>query len=782
MIHLTQIRWVLFTFEVNYLFLTHNVQRFTKVGRISLKTAAKGLLVIILTLSSLLGYYSTKLTFDFDFEKFFPTEDKDAHFYQNFRAQFRTDNDFLLLVVEREKGIFDLGFLQKVNRLTQSLEKTHDIERVQSITNLQEFRMYDFGMSQQIPYFSGKKERLSSDSTRLFQHKEWIETFVSKDAKSLCLFIKHTDRLSTEEGVKLIQAIKEKVNAVFPAQTRLTGRIVGQVFYIEKMAEEMVLFVSISLVLVTLFLFLTFRSFWGVVLPLIVLIVSVVWVVGLMGLLEIPINLILVILPPIMFVVAMSDVIHLVSRFLDGIRNGESKEQALLITTKEVGMSTFLTSITTSIGFLSLLFVRVQPIQVFGLVMGIGVMVAFVVTWLLLPVMIYLLPLPKKIFVARKWNWSVWLEEKYKIVQKNKSKIIGLNVAFLLVFVVGSFQLESNNFLMDDLSDEEPIKADFNFVDAHLGGVRPFELAIRLKNTDDTFYDKQILSQLEKMENYLESVYGVKLKLSLVQVSKGIRRSMKQGEPSEFILPQTSSETRKIRRFISLAEGGELERLLFDSTQTLTRINGTIPDWGNQKITQKNKQFMSFVNSTIDTDLLDVRLTGSAFLLDKNMRYLSSSLLKGIALSVLVISIVMALLYRNVRIVIISLIPNLIPLFLLATLMALLGIELKITTAIVFTIAFGIAVDDTIHFLSRFKLELGKGKYTEEAVQSAFVQTGKAMILTTVILCSGFLMLLLSSFMGTFALGLMICITLFVALFLDLTLLPALILQFYKKK
>lgn len=766
------LRWIKLFFQ--------NVHIRKKVGGRSPKTLAKGLLVVIFTFSCVLGYYSTRLSFDFDFEKFFPTSDRDAAFYERFRTQFRSDNDFLLLVVEHDRSVFDMDFLRRLDQLTQRLGTVPSVERVQSITNLPEIRFYDFGIVQRIPYFSKRADLLASDSTRLFRRREWVETFVSRDARSVCLFIKHRDGLPTEEGQQLVEEIQRRTAKLFPSDTRLAGRVIGQVFYIEKMANEMFLFVSISMLLVTAFLYVTFRTFWGVALPLLVLTVSLVWVVGLMGLFHIPINLILVILPPIMFVVAMSDVIHLVSHFLDKIRSGTSKEGALISTAREIGMSTFLTSLTTAIGFFSLLFVRVQPIQIFGLVMGIGVMVAFVVTWMMLPALIYVLPLPKRTFVPRKWNWSTWLSRRIAWIIRFKKQILRWNLAFLILTVIGAFGLRSNNYLMDDLRDDEPIKADFNFVDRNFGGVRPFELAVTLRRPESSMWDPEVLQELEKVEQYLTQTYGVRVKVSLVQAVKSMRRSLKQGTPSAFQLPESPGELRKIRRFLSLAEGGTVLDLLLDSTQRMTRINGTIPDWGNLRVTEKNRAFSTFVDRSVRNDLIDVRMTGSAYLLDKNMRYLSASLVQGIALSVAVISLIMALLYSDWRIVLISLIPNLIPLFLLASLMGLLGIELKITTAIVFTIAFGIAVDDTIHFLSRFKLELRAGHSTEQAVRNAFVHTGKAMILTTLILCSGFLMLLLSSFMGTFALGLMICITLFVALLLDLTLLPALLLRYYR--
>jgi len=173
-------------------------------------------------------------------------------------------------------------------------------------------------------------------------------------------------------------------------------------------------------------------------------------------------------------------------------------------------------------------------------------------------------------------------------------------------------------------------------------------------------------------------------------------------------------------------------------------------------------------------------ITGTAHLFDKNLGYLSISLVKGLAISILIVALLIGLIYRSWRILIISIIPNVFPLLVIAGLMGYFGIELKTSTAIIFTIAFGIAVDDTIHFLGKFKYELMQGKSHLYALKRSYMTTGKAMILTTLILCAGFLLLICSSFLGTYYMGVMLCITLFVALIADLTLLPVLLLLFYK--
>jgi hypothetical protein len=356
---------------------------------------------------------------------------------------------------------------------------------------------------------------------------------------------------------------------------------------------------------------------------------------------------------------------------------------------------------------------------------------------------------------------------------------------FLLISVicgVGISMIKTDNFLMDDLKNTEAIKQDFNYLDDHYGGVRPFEITVTLKDTNQTFWDLDVMKDIEKVEKYLEKDFGVTLKLSLNEMVKVLNRSSHAGNPDYYELPETASKLKNIRRMIRIAGGGKLYNSVVDSTGTIARINGTIPDWGNVKVSGKNRDLMDFIiSSNLDADL-EFRITGTAHLVDKNMRYLSTSLVQGLGVSMLIVALIMGLVYRSFTMMIISMIPNVFPLIVIGGIMGYTGIELKTSTSIIFTIAFGIAVDDTIHLLGKFKFELMRGKSVLYAMKRAYLTTGKAMILTTLILCSGFLLLVFSSFMGTFNMGVLLSITLFVALIADLTLLPVLILLFYKPR
>lgn len=739
------------------------------------------LLVIAITLPLL--YQWKNITFSYEFEDFLPQYDDNAQIFKDFKERFASDNDFLLLALEKKSGIFDSTFLKKVEKIESDIAKLDDVTAVRSILSMSEFRFMPGGLVVEIPYIHLDSLRLDKDSVRIYSHEELVNQFVSENGRSLCLFIKHTDFLSKERSDILSDKLYALLDKAELDDYHLIGRVVGQRYYVEKMMSEMMLFISISVILVILFLWIAFRSIWGILLPQVVLYLSAIWVIGSMGLFNEPINILLVLLPSILFVVGMSDVIHLVSKYIDNLRDGMPKNDAVINAVKEIGLATLLTSVTTAIGFISLIVIPVKPIQSFAIFVSLAVVITFIITILTLPALFIFSKAP---VVAEKYKNPIWhrvLAKTFKWTLRNRKTI---PLAFLLVFGVSLFgvtKLESNNFLMDELKDDNPVKMSFNYMDDNYGGIRPFELMIELKNPEQNqFWDKEVLQDFERVQDYLEDEYGVQRLTSLITFLKTANRSFKSGLHSNYKLPENKGDIARFKKQLQRLENGQILRLVVDSTQQFARITGTIPDWGNKKVTAKNDALEIFLKNELKSPYFDVKLTGTAHLLDLNLKTLSYNMMQGLILASVIIAVLMAILYRSFTMTIISLIPNMLPLIVVAGLMGLMGINLKISTAITFTIAFGIAVDDTIHFLSKLKLELSKGKTLLRALRTTYITTGKAIILTSLVLLAGFFMLILSDFEGTFAMGALVSLSLFVAVVADLMLLPLLLLAFYRPR
>lgn len=753
-----------------------------RVGEHTFKKLSYFILTTVLILTVYLGFQIPNIKFDYNFEDFFPSNDEEAEFFFAHRALFESDNDFILITIENEGSVFDSTFLKKVHSFSEEVDSLDLVQFTRDITSEKETFIYASGMTGSRPYINFEDVNFTRDSAAIFKNRELINTLINEDASALSVFVRHKDYLSKEKSDKIVEQITQISKNYQFEKVRMAGRTVGQIFYIDTMTYEMGTYVGFSMILVVLFLLIAFRSAWGLYTPLLVIVGSMVWIIGFMSWLEIPINILLTILPSIMFVVAMSDVIHLVSKYIELLREGKTKFQAIKTSFKEIGIATFLTSLTTSIGFFSLLFVNVKPIQSFGLYVGLGVLMAFVFTFSTLPFLFYYTKTPKIVRNERSNFWQPLMRRSFLFTIKNRKWIPWVSILIIGLFAYGATTIVSNNYIMDDMDPDVSIKKDFNFIDEEFGGVRPFEMAVILKDTSKSIWDIETLKSIEKVENYLSQKYGVGINNSLVQSVSILNRANNAGDSSRFLIPDSKSKIKRFKRMLKVADQGRFLNTFLDSTDTRTRISGSVPDWGNIRSREKNDSLKSFIDNNIDANYLEFKVTGSAHLLDKNMSYMSSSLVKGLSFAILIVALIMGLIYRSFRMVIISVIPNVIPLIIIAGVMGFFDINLKITTAMVFTISFGIAVDDTIHFLSKFKIELNKGKSVLYALKRTYISTGKAIVLTSIILISGFLLLLMSDFLGTFYLGLMICITLFVAILADFYVLPLLLIYFFKEK
>ncbi len=353
--------------------------------------------------------------------------------------------------------------------------------------------------------------------------------------------------------------------------------------------------------------------------------------------------------------------------------------------------------------------------------------------------------------------------------------MIGFSAVLVLSALVSS-QLKFNNYLLEDLKDSDPMKQNFVFFAKHFAGARPFEMGLELKDKNKTFYDLELLKEVEKIENYLEKNYGTGFMLSPVSIIKNINKSLHTGSGEYYVLPDSQKELDKLLKKLEKSKSAmKMMATVITTDYKKIRIAGKTADHGSAVFREKNVDLDNFMKAKINSKI-NYRLTGTAHLIDKNNGYLASNMVYGLLVSALVISVITALMFNfSWRMVIISLLPNLLPIFLIGAIMAAAGIYLKVSTSMIFSISFGIAVDDTIHFLSRMRIEMAKGQSFLYAIKRTYISTGKAILLTTIILSGGFMTLVFSNFLGTFYLGFLIGLTLIFAVICDMIYLPVLL-------
>ncbi|MFN3918394.1 MAG: efflux RND transporter permease subunit [Flavobacteriales bacterium] len=738
-------------------------------------------LFIVLVVSAWSAWNLQFTTFDYNFENFFPKDDEETSFFLEHRERFSSDNDFVLLGIEAEKSVFEIDFLISLDSLTKAAKNLPYVTEVVSLSNLSE-RIREPFLGQLFTRNAisiDDTSRIKADSSYVMNHPLWVSNFVSKDAKHTAIFIQTEQYLSKKKCDELAYALRDFQKAFSYCKIHIAGRSIAQLYYIDKMQTELLLFISISAVLLVIFLAFTYKSISGILLPLIVVGLSVLWTLGLMAFLGKSLNLLLTVMPTIIFVVGMSDVVHFKSKYLEELRHGSKKEVAIWLTIKDIGLATFLTTFTTALGFATLLASSVLPVNDFGLYAAIGVTLAYVVTMLTLPAVLFLLPIPK---IATNYKMDTWRRHLHQIFKFNFTRgkrVILITILFVFVSMWGISNIRVNSFLLEGLRPGDELRDNFYYFESHFSGARPFEVALEAKLDSIKILDYNSLLLMNEIEDKLAEIFKVETVISPVSIIKSINKSWNGGEYSQYKIPN-EEEWNSLKYKLDRFKFSERVKPFITESEKFARISGKTSDIGSHLFYSRYEEFYNWWESHPEKDVLEIKITGSAWLIDRNNEYLAQGMLNGLLIAFVVIAIILWLLMCSFFAMLLSLLPNLLPLLVMAGFMGFVGIDIKISTSIIFSLAFGIAVDDSIHMLSRFKLEQYKGKSYLYALKRANMATGKAIIITTLILCSGFVALMASSFNDTFYIGLLVSLILLLAVLADLFLLPVLLIIVYR--
>jgi len=726
----------------------------------------KKLLVSFLIANTIFfGWYAFHIDFDFELEKFFPKNHPESLTYQQHAEEFGYDNDFLQIILERKSGVFETSFLSNAMAFEAALKDIPDVLRVYSPLSLKHIIKSPTGVIA-IPLMHTNPEKFRRDSSRIFENPLYSAAF-GKDGNAVSIYVQHAHFSDPQRGDAILQAIQSNAKKFGVEQVRLVGKLSASKVFIGYIQDDFGKFLAVCLIASYLLLVLVTRSFRSALLPFLISLLTLIWTFGLMSLLELKINLLSSLLPPILFFVSMSDAVHLINAY------GKDQKSTISDRTKNairiVFVPTLLTSLTTAIGFLSLLWINIEPVKNLGVFTAIGILIAFLNTFSL---GVLVAPGLGRSRTARNLLPADLPE---KLLKRRKIIVFGA-IALLICATPGVLMLKVDAYLLDDLPKQNKIRQDFEYADLFLGGSKPYEIRLEVADSSKTIWDKNVMDEIVKIEEYLLNSYRVSKVQSPATIIKYLHMATNGGLNRNYLYPEETKEYDEVIELKNRIDPKRMNKLVNDDSKT-ARLIGFIPELGSRETAIRNNRLIEHLATVIDQDLLNYKITGTTYLIDRSHEFLSRNLILGILTAMGVISIVLALYFKSWRLIIISLIPNLIPLVLVAGIIGWAGISLKMTTAIIFTIVFGIAVDDTIHMISHYLRYPGSHR---EKLTLTFKHAGNALLITTLVISAGFSVFLLSNFGATFYLGLLITFSLLIALIVDLTLLP--ILLKYSKK
>ncbi len=739
----------------------------------------KIILFVFAILTALSVFFAFQIQFTFDFEQFFPENDPDLEYFLEFRKNFEDDDNFLMIALEGENGVFNAAFLDQMHDFTLQARDIPSVNKTLSITTLSFPIKLPFGGYSSIPVVRrDQPNKLAADSIRVMKDERLVNSLISKDGKAAVVLLKVIDAIPQDKAEKLMADVTMLLGKYDFKDNHILGRAFFQKEMVAMQKREVTVSTLISGFLVSLVMFLIYRKTRGILIALVSIGLGMILFLGLLGGTGREMNAMSALYPVLMVIVGTSDVIHIMTKYLDELRKGKSKKESIQITIREIGLATLFTSVTTAIGFATLLTSRIGPIKDFGLNAAAGVMVAYLTVIFFTTALLSMYPANMLVREGRGVDfWNKWMTWAYEFSKQKRKQIIVGGVLAAALCALGISKVTTNFRLENNMPIGAKITNDFNFFEQQFSGFRPFEVAVTVLPDSVTVDDFIVAQELDKLEQYLGKYPEIESISSVTAIYKSLNRASMGDKPAYYKMPTSEAKYKQYQRMAKrFAQSADV---LVSKDRKKARVAARIQDIGADNIAVISSEIDGWIAQNMDTTLLQLRQTGTGVIVDKNAKYIRNSLLSGLAIAIFIISLLMALLFRSLKMVIISMIPNVFPLILAGALLGFLGIQLDAGIAVVFAVVFGIAVDDTIHFLSKYKIARTKGADIEEALLSTFLETGKAICLTSIILFFGFLVMLFSIHPPSIHVGLLISLTLASAVLADMLFIPVLIRTFF---
>ena len=747
--------------------------------------------LILLGILLLTGYWSTQwknMQFTFTEANLLPDNHPENILYQSFIQTFGEEGNVIVIAVQ-DSSFYTPSQRLAWKALNEKIECYQEINFVLSTENIQELvkdnKNKSFVLkevSEELPpegKFPGKfKEKLylelpffenllfekNSNTIRsiIYMDPEIVNTAQRKD------FI-------FDVFIPLIKNYEE----TYDSDIRVSGMPYIRTLNAQNIVDEIGLFVLGAALITTLIFFLFFRSLRATFISLIVVAIGVMWAFGILGWLGYEITVLTALIPPLIIVIGVPNCIFLINKYQQEIAKHRNQAKSLQRVIAKIGNATLMTNLTTASGFATFILTNSKILKEFGVVASINIIAIFLLSLLIIPITYSFMERPNKKHLRHLKNKTVdffvmWME---KTVRKKRVNVYLISLLGLIIGITGIYQIKISGSLIEDMPKSAPFFKDILFFDATFNGIVPLEIWIDSKR-EEGIVRPATLRRMNQLQETIDEIPELAPSLSVVNAVKYAKQAYYNGNPNYFALP-TSQENSFIYPFLNSSNSNsQLLNGYVDSTGQFGRITTYMKDIKTSRMEEIEADLKESIAKIFPKDRYGVNITGKSLLFLKGTKYLINNLILSLSLAILLIALFMAFLFRSFKMILISLIPNLLPLIITAGVMGFTGIPLKPSTILVFSIAFGISVDDTIHFLAKYRQELiANGWKINKAVFAALRETGISMFYTSVVLFFGFSIFMSSNFGGTQALGGLVAVTLMMAMLANLVLLPSLLIS-----
>lgn len=717
--------------------------------------------------------------------------------YLDFTDKFGEEGNLIVIGI-KDSLLFTTENLNAWNNLSKVLKDTNFVESVIAIGDLQKLKKDK--KKQQFYLEPFIRDTISSDIDLISIKKELFEKYPFYDE-----FLFNTKTKSVRTAIHLKKSIVNEAGREtyinnflipkvesFEAKYNLDIKISGMPYVRTKNAEniksEISTFVILALIITSVIFFLFFRSYRATFISLFVVMIGVVWTVGILGLFiintppgDFEISVLTGLIPPLIIVIGIPNCIFLINKYQHEVNKHGNKAKSLQKVITKIGNATLMTNVTTASGFATFIITNSKLLKEFGIVASLSILAIFILCILIIPIIYSFLPIPEEKHLEhlnRTWINSLgdWIE---KTVKKSKINIYIISVLLLVTSIIGIYQIRISGSIIDDMPQKADWFDDIMFYEKEFNGIMPLEILINTKRKKGVT-KLSTIKKMSKIEDVILEIPELSKPISMVSLVKYSKQAYYNGNPKYYQVP-TSQENSFILSYAKNSTSDsdvDLIKNYVDSTGQYTRITAFMKDMEIEKMEEIEKKLNYEISKIMPSDNFEVSITGKAYLFQKGTKYLVKNLILSLSLAIFLIALLMAYMFRSLKMIFISLIPNLLPLIVTAGLMGYLGVAIKPSTILIFSIAFGIAVDDTIHFLAKYRQELITNNWeVKKSVYNALRETGVSMFYTSIVLFFGFSVFTVSNFGGTVALGALVSATLLFAMLSNLLLLPSMLLS-----
>ena len=761
-----------------------------KISKIILKNRV----LIVLSLLTATYFFTThwdNIRFTYTEANLLPATHPENIKYKSFTDKFGEEGNLIVISV-KDSTLFTIEKLNAWNELSHSFKDHEDVSTVIAFGDLQKLKKNKSSRQFYIEPFI--KDSISEESelellkNEIFNNSPFYDKFlINSESKAVRTAINlKTEVVNTVLREQFVNNVLLPRVSEFEQKYNLDVRISGMPYvrtkYSETIKAELGKFLILALIVTSLIFFLFFRSFRATLISIIAVSVGVMWTLGIVGILEYELTVLTAIIPPLIIVIGMPNCIFLINKYQHELNKHGDKSLSLQKVITKIGNVTLMTNVTTASGFATFITTDSKLLNEFGLVASLSILSIFILCLLIIPIVYSFLPKPDEKHLEhqnKKWinnllNWMV------SVVKTKRIEVYIISVILLALSIIGIYKIEISGSFIDDMPRNTEFFDDILYYEKEFNGILPLEIYIDSKRKK-SITKLSTIKKMEIVENLITKFPELSRPISVVSLVKYSKQAFYNGNPKYYQVP-TSQENSFILSYAKNSTSDvDLLNNFVDSTGQYTRITTFMKDMKIERMERIEEELNAEIEKVMPSDRFEVFLTGKAYLFQKGTYFLVENLVWSLGLAVVLISLFMAYLFRNFRMIIISLIPNLLPLLITAGLMGYIGIPIKPSTILIFSIAFGISVDDTIHFLAKYRQELQENKWqVKKSVYNSVRETGLSMFYTSIVLFFGFSVFIVSNFGGTVALGSLVSGTLLLAMLSNLLLLPSLLLTLDK--